>query len=91
MTCERVKAWLLAYLDGEVTDRQRDEIEAHLAGCPTCTAALEELAALQTDLSTMMGAAKEAIHLPPAAEARVTARLTARLQRSRKPLAALSG
>jgi anti-sigma factor RsiW len=89
MNCEQVKAWLLAYLDGEVTDRQRREIEAHLAGCPTCAAEMEELATLQADLSTVVGAAREAIHLPPAAEARVAARLE-RAQ-PRRPLAALRG
>ena len=50
MKCKQVKARLLAYLDGEVTDRHRSEIEAHLAGCPACAAELEELAALQADL-----------------------------------------
>jgi anti-sigma factor RsiW len=93
MQCKQVKAWLVAYLDGEVTDRERDEIEAHLAGCLACAATLDELTVLQADLSAMMGAAGKAIHLPPAAEARVTARLTPRLERarSRKPPVALHG
>jgi anti-sigma factor RsiW len=93
MKCEQVTAWLLAYLDGEVTDRQRDEIEVHLAGCPTCAAELEELAALQAHLSTMAGAAREAIHLPAASEARVTVRLADRLEQaqSHNPLAAVRG
>ncbi|NIV39339.1 MAG: anti-sigma factor, partial [Anaerolineae bacterium] len=46
MKCKQVRKWLLAYLDSEVTDRQRSEIEAHLDGCPTCSAELEELGAL---------------------------------------------
>jgi anti-sigma factor RsiW len=82
MKCEQVKPRLLAYLDGEVTERERDEIEVHLEGCPACSMELEELAALQADLSTVVGAAGEAIRLPAASEARVRARLTARLERS---------
>ena len=34
---------LSEYLDGELTDEERHAIESHLAGCPRCTATLDEL------------------------------------------------
>ena len=82
MKCKQVRKLLLAYLDGEVTGRQRSEIEDHLEGCPACSAELEELGALQADLSTLVKAAGEEIDLPPAAEARVAAHLSARVDRA---------
>lgn len=36
-------AWLGAYLDGEVNETLRGQIEAHLAACPDCRRELEEL------------------------------------------------
>ncbi|MHB9108750.1 MAG: anti-sigma factor family protein [Armatimonadota bacterium] len=41
--CEDIQTWLSAYLDGEVTARRREAIEAHLAGCDACR---QELASL---------------------------------------------
>jgi len=83
MKCKQVREQLLAYLDGEVTDRQRSEIEVHLDGCPTCSAELEELHALRADLSTLVKAAGEEIDFPPASEVRVAAHLSARVDRAR--------
>src|SRR5947207_5185090 len=34
---------LSEYLDGELTDEERHAIESHLAGCPGCTATLDDL------------------------------------------------
>ena len=42
--CAKIQAWLSAYLDGELDDRRRSEMDAHLAICSDCR---EELAALQ--------------------------------------------
>ncbi len=36
-------AWLGAYLDGEVNETLRGQVEAHLAACPDCRRELEEL------------------------------------------------
>jgi Ca-activated chloride channel family protein len=93
MKCEQVNELLLAYLDGEVTDEQRAEIEAHLAECEACAAEREALAALRADLSATVGAAGAAISLPAAAEARIAAHLEAELQKAQAPgsLAALGG
>lgn len=38
-----VSAWLGAYLDGEVSQTLRGQIEAHLQNCPGCQHELEEL------------------------------------------------
>jgi anti-sigma factor RsiW len=43
---EHVQHLLAAYFDGELTERQRAQIEAHLSGCPTCQTELENLALL---------------------------------------------
>jgi Ca-activated chloride channel family protein len=85
MNCEQTKEWLLAYLDGQVNERQRAEIEAHLAGCPACAAEREALAALRADLSATVGAAGAAIQLPPAAETRIAQRLEAELKKAQRP------
>ena len=38
---------LSGYLDGELTQQDRQRVELHLADCPDCTAMLEELRALR--------------------------------------------
>lgn len=40
--------WLGAYLDGEINETLRGQIEAHLATCPDCRRELEELRQLST-------------------------------------------
>lgn len=40
---EHVTAWLNAYHDGELTGRQLNRVEAHLAECAPCRAELEQL------------------------------------------------
>ena len=37
-------AKLSDYLDGELTDAERSALERHLDACPSCTAALDQLA-----------------------------------------------
>ena len=44
MDCDRFVINLSAYLDGELGEEERAELEAHLRGCPTC---VEELALLK--------------------------------------------
>ena len=44
---------LSAYLDGELSDRERRKVEGHLAACDRCSSLLEELASMRTMLSTL--------------------------------------
>jgi len=41
MECENVNQLSVAYLDGEVTTKEREEVEAHLATCHRCREELE--------------------------------------------------
>lgn len=41
--CNKHRARLGAYLDGELADPDHRECERHLAGCPACRAVLDEL------------------------------------------------
>ncbi len=43
MNCRDIEQELSAYLDGEVTDAVRAEIEAHIAACPNCRKRVTEL------------------------------------------------
>ncbi len=45
MKCKAIGQFLNAYLDGEVTPKDRTKIEAHLAVCPHCREQLQELTA----------------------------------------------
>jgi len=47
---EHVTDWLNAYHDGELTERQRKRVEAHLAECASCRAELEQLRFLSAAL-----------------------------------------
>ncbi len=42
-TCAKNQKFLNAYLDGEVPERTRREVERHLARCPTCLFEFDEL------------------------------------------------
>ena len=46
MTCDEVRGLLSPYADGELDAPRAAEVERHLAECPTCAAALEQLRAL---------------------------------------------
>ena len=48
MTCNECSSQLSALLDGELTRFEEETIRAHLAGCPDCRLALEELQELDT-------------------------------------------
>ena len=49
--CERVQMAAMAHVDGERAGLTPDEVEAHLAGCAECRAAVASLAALQPPLN----------------------------------------
>jgi len=57
MKCQRLQADLSAYLDGELTPLERDNIEKHLASCSGCAARLDQLrriSALAGDLPRVL-------------------------------------
>jgi hypothetical protein len=51
MSCEEVLELLSAALDGELTDREQAQLNAHLAQCPSCSALFAQL----TDLHQALG------------------------------------
>ena len=46
---------LLAFVDGELRDEEREAVGRHLAGCSTCSAILDELRAAALELTTALG------------------------------------
>lgn len=58
---EHVTHWLEAYQDGELSERRRRRVEAHLAACPACR---RELAGLR-ELSRLLQESPPAAHLTP--------------------------
>ncbi len=50
LRCADVAGALTAYLDGAVDEENRRRIDSHIAGCPGCTAALDQFRTL-IDLS----------------------------------------
>jgi anti-sigma factor RsiW len=51
MTCERIEELLSAYLEGDLTGAEKREVEAHLAGCPSCAELLSFLRETQDAFS----------------------------------------
>jgi len=45
-SCAKNRKYLNAYLDGELPERTRREVECHLAGCPACLLEFEGLRGL---------------------------------------------
>jgi anti-sigma factor RsiW len=43
LVCRDAVALMTAYLDGALADRDRERLEAHLAGCPHCSEYLAQL------------------------------------------------
>jgi hypothetical protein len=54
MDCKSISGLLAAYLDGEVTPEEREQIEAHLAACPQCREELEALATTRKGLRQVL-------------------------------------
>ena len=79
MNCKWIKRRLLAYLDGEVSPRERKLIQAHLSTCPKCQRELTAMAALQSRLR--QGLAAEVGKLSVSRE--VWKKLDGKLERTR--------
>ena len=43
MKCDDIEVYLTGYLDGELTQQQRQRVRVHIETCPRCEATLEEL------------------------------------------------
>ena len=67
MNCKRVNRRLLAYLDGEVSPRERKRIQAHLSTCPSCRRELAATAAVQSRVRQGLEAAAKGLFAPPEA------------------------
>ena len=50
MNCKDINELFTAYLDGEVTSEEQEQIQAHLSACQYCREELEALAATQKNL-----------------------------------------
>lgn len=72
-TCEKTLA-VIAMVEGDISPEEPRELEAHLAECPHCRAAIDELHALDATLSCVAAAP---------ARADVWSSLEARLEPSR--------
>ena len=51
MSCDEARELLHAFADGELDVVHHTKLEAHLAGCATCSAALEQILALRDSLA----------------------------------------
>jgi hypothetical protein len=59
LNCKDIAPLLVFYICGEVSDNERQQIEAHLPNCNTCSAQLAEEKELQAALSTVPQSADE--------------------------------
>lgn len=95
MNCESIRELLGPYLDGELPDEQRSQLEQHIQNCPGCTAEMEEQRILHGQLDQLGD--RPAVKAPPdlwaAIEQHLDAAPNTGLKRSifslfRKPIAA---
>lgn len=52
MTCKNLELRVGAYVDGEISGRERDEVETHLSGCRECTRLAEDFQGLEDLVQT---------------------------------------
>ena len=53
MSCEDYKHWITGYIDDELSDDQRRQLEDHLDACEACRYQLERFTALKEDLAML--------------------------------------
>ncbi len=63
MNCQQIQAGLTDYLDGRLTGREMQEIDAHLGNCRECAHEWKSMRAMQTALSGL-GPVEEPANLP---------------------------
>jgi len=78
--CDNIARKLSAYMDGELSAKDRAEVKAHLDGCPACAGDLRRLTALNAAMAQLPGAAPS-----PFFAAKVSAAARA-LNKKRAPL-----
>jgi anti-sigma factor RsiW len=64
MSCERVTGAIVALLDGELAERERRDVESHLASCTACALELRRLEATRRIVSAHLAAAAGRIARP---------------------------
>lgn len=79
MDCEHVQESLSAYLDGELSEEEREAVHNHLTICPDCERMLADLAAV----SAWTKEAFSSVSAPPWLEVQVMERITT-LEQSRQ-------
>jgi Putative zinc-finger len=84
-SCREWRESLGAYALGQLGEEERVRLEAHLEGCPSCSAEIEQLAALSHPMSLADPARFDsAPALPPALAGRVAAAIGGELQTQRR-------
>lgn len=58
MNCETIRTRLSWLLDGELGAREAEEIRAHAASCPSCSALLAEMKACDNEIRTALSASQ---------------------------------
>lgn len=62
MNCQELADFLLAYMEGDLPERQREEFERHMQCCPPCVAYLETY---QKTIQLCQKSCNEAAEKPP--------------------------
>ena len=53
MNCETLEELISAYVDGEVSEEERQTVEQHVASCASCRATLQDFSTAQTFVRTL--------------------------------------
>ena len=86
-TCEEYEALISALLDGALADGDREELMAHMAGCPACQAYFDDLLAIRTALSGLEDKAPAGFTDRVMDQVRRESRQTEKKENSRKAVA----
>lgn len=71
MECDSLSRYVDLFLDGELADRERAEVEQHLRSCPTCREAVQRESRFRDSLRETM----RAMRAPSSLREQVTARI----------------
>jgi anti-sigma factor RsiW len=53
MSCQKFEYWISGYIDGELPEDERRQLEKHMAGCDDCRGELERLRTLKEELAML--------------------------------------